>query len=554
MHLPRKSLALVLSLLLLGISTRYSSAQDDPQIVVGERLFLETRFAQFFQKNSKEVNTPLVNGDPVLDSTQTTSGSFEGKFKGFSMNCRACHLVDEHKDDKMGGMRTYADFARRSPIPLREDGKTKTLRNSPPQVNISIRREFTFFHFDGQFGGMGDTATSTAMEDLVKTTLTGRNFGWMPHEERAAYAHIAKVIREDNGTFPFPDKKDFGGRYDRLLKGEDPDPKLKLPPEFQIDVQKANDVEIVDAVAKLIAVYVNDLKFSQDKSGNYNSSPYDIFLRKNQLPTGPNKDEAAIDYSRRLLKLLEKGSDWKYVTTKDHEPFKFHKQDFVFGELELSGLKTFLQEPSGVSRKSKTGNCIACHAAPHFSDFTFHNTGASQEEYDSVHGAGEFAKIVIPDQHTRQKNYRAYLPVQPGHFAIGSGPFADIPAKEKPGHVDLGMWNVFQNPTFPRPQDALTKLLQKQFPDITDPKELLAKTVATFKTPGLRDLGHSAPYLHSGRMDSLEAVVRFYQVSSSLARDGKVRNAAKDLNRIYLVDDDVLGVAAFLKSLNEDYE
>ena len=37
---------------------------------------------------------------------------------------------------------------------------------------------------------------------------------------------------------------------------------------------------------------------------------------------------------------------------------------------------------------------------------------------------------------------------------------------------------------------------------------LLDGAVALFKTPGLRDLGHSGPYLHDGSADTLEDVVR----------------------------------------------
>ena len=54
------------------------------------------------------------------------------------MNCRVCHLVDESPDPGTTGTRTYADFARRSPIPDRGDGRTHTPRNSPPLVNASL--------------------------------------------------------------------------------------------------------------------------------------------------------------------------------------------------------------------------------------------------------------------------------------------------------------------------------------------------------------------------------------------------------------------------------
>jgi hypothetical protein len=41
---------------------------------------------------------------------------------------------------------------------------------------------------------------------------------------------------------------------------------------------------------------------------------------------------------------------------------------------------------------------------------------------------------------------------------------------------------------------------------------------------------------------------------SRLARDGKVRNAAPELSGIALQEADVAPLAAFLRTLNEDYE
>ena len=78
--------------------------------------------------------------------------------------------------------------------------------------------------------------------------------------------------------------------------------------------------------------------------------------------------------------------------------------------------------------------------------------------------------------------------------------------------------------------------------------------MARFKTPGLRDLSHSAPYLHDGSRDSLEEVVDFYRTVSEGARAGTLRNGAPELRGIALTEADVAAVAAFLRALDEDYE
>jgi cytochrome c peroxidase len=83
--------------------------------------------------------------------------------------------------------------------------------------------------------------------------------------------------------------------------------------------------------------------------------------------------------------------------------------------------------------------------------------------------------------------------------------------------------------------------------------EALPQTIALFKTPTLRDLDQSSPYLHNGTKDSLTNVLQFYQDFSTRARLGEVRNAAPELKDIFLDDSAIGSLTAFLFSLNEDY-
>ena len=119
--------------------------------------------------------------------------------------------------------------------------------------------------------------------------------------------------------------------------------------------------------------------------------------------------------------------------------------------------------------------------------------------------------------------------------------------------TDLGLWNVFANPQIAKPQAQLALVLAESGARGT-PAEVIEKTIARFKTSGLRDLGHSAPYLHNGAKDTLEDVVKFYAASSALAREGALRNAAPELRSVFLTPGDAEPLAAFLRSLNEDYE
>lgn len=486
------------------------------------------------------------------------------------MNCRSCHFVDEFVGVPGGGMRTYTDFAVRSPIPSRSDGKVTAPRNSPPLVNASLDRPGgTLFHFDGEFA---------TLEDLIVGTFTGRNFGWLPGQKAEAIRHIARVIREDNGKGAIAQQFD-GLSYSALFTGANPDipDELRLPPEFRVNIHSVSDQEVFDAVVKVVAAYVNGLRFSQsDDAGNLIRSPFDVFLSRNGLPEQPNSGETPLDYSRRLLTLVNGLASPQFVTANPNNPsllgkFQFHgTQPFVFGLQELAGLKIFLTEPTIPPTASpkevlngQVGNCLACHAAPNFTDFKLHKTGIAQKEYDDIHAPTNtftFAGLFIPDLATRKKDdasYNLYLPATENH-PDAQEPFRAIPTAGKPNLTDLGVWNVFANPDMPGPQKNIRAILCEEHLNVAcanvDDSDLLNDGIARFKTPGLRDLGHSAPYMHNGKFVALDNAVGFYLGSSSAARAGTLRNGAKALQGIALLQGDIAPLVAFLKSLNEDYQ
>ena len=70
----------------------------------------------------------------------------------------------------------------------------------------------------------------------------------------------------------------------------------------------------------------------------------------------------------------------------------------------------------------------------------------------------------------------------------------------------------------------------------------------------MRDLGQSAPYFHTGSKDTLEDAIRFYVAFSEKARLGRVRNADSEIQRVFVTEAEVTSLAAFLRSLNEDYQ
>ena len=86
-----------------------------------------------------------------------------------------------------------------------------------------------------------------------------------------------------------------------------------------------------------------------------------------------------------------------------------------------------------------------------------------------------------------------------------------------------------------------------------DPTMLLPRTIALFKTPTLRGLAGSAPYMHTGQASTLESVIFFYRFTAELGRADKLRNGDPEISRIALGKSDGAPLAAFLRSLNEDF-
>ena len=547
------ALATVAIIVGCGVSGKAPDAPTEsdstpPADSIGEALFLDTRFAEFFAANMVGVNQPLPSGDPVVEQVQTMNGPLPGPFAGQSINCRSCHFVTEFEGVKGGGNRTYSDFTTRSPIPLSQpqpNGFTHTPRNAMQMVDsFTSRSGPLFLHFDGEFA---------SGEDLVVGTLTGRNFGWLPSQYNQAIAHIARIIREDDGSSQLAADRLDGLSYSVIFKGTDPriTSDILLPPSQRLDVSTATDTQVVNEVAMCIAQYMKDLLFQRDQFGRYIGSPYDNFLRVNHLPQAPLAGETKAHYNLRLYQQVVARQNPTYITTADGS-FKYHNQPYQFGALELQGLKIFLASAAAGATNAHAGNCAACHQAPDFSDFVFHNNGVSQEEYDAVNGSGAFMNLYIPDNATRQASFDTYMPASPNH-PNASEVFRHEAMTGNPQFADLGLWNVYLNPDIPNPQTNLKGFVCAPGKDCSVDQGL-ASTIAQFKTPVLRDLEDSAPYFHNGSAPTFNDVVNHYITMSQLARSGAMRNAPPEFANMSLSQDDVAALVAFLQSLTEDYD
>jgi len=147
------------------------------------------------------------------------------------------------------------------------------------------------------------------------------------------------------------------------------------------------------------------------------------------------------------------------------------------------------------------GQCILCHSGPQFSDGEFHNLG---------------------------------LPALNGQ-APGPGRFAGIPVLQQNPMNSLGAYSDLPDPQHPW-ADKLRYVVQQ------------ADNQGEFKTPSLREVAQTGPYMHDGRFQSLEEVIAFYNtVGSEAAATGRREDTLLPLE---LDAEEMAQLAAFLRSLS----
>ena len=270
---------------------------------------------------------------------------------------------------------------------------------------------------------------------------------------------------------------------------------------YGVDLKRLPPDEIIRLASSAIADYVRTLKTKRN-------SPYDRFVSSNGLEVEPARGESSEVFAARMMArvtALEAERQLKFVPG--------------FGLAALEGMKIFFRSEG----QNSVGSCVSCHAPPRFTDYSFHNIGISQSDCDKVHGEGTFAAKSIPGA-------KAVRP---------QTQFRETPSLNKPDNVDLGYWSFVSLTDSPlrRPGESDDQFLQRM--------------IGTFKTPTLRNLALSEPYMHNGNYASLESVLTELMRLSSLARAGKVRSADDGLSKIRITEADVHPLLAFLDSLNE---
>lgn len=149
-------------------------------------------------------------------------------------------------------------------------------------------------------------------------------------------------------------------------------------------------------------------------------------------------------------------------------------------------------------------NCALCHTGPFFSDNGFHNLFVPQTGIDHVPTSDE-------------------------------GRFKDVPGLLTSAFSSAGSFS----------DDPATGALR--LAGLTNP--MPDSTKGQFRTPSLRGVALTAPYMHSGQLQTLTDVVQFYNQGGGIAGNGASGTKSPVLTPLGLTDGEVTDLVAFLEAL-----
>jgi cytochrome c peroxidase len=165
--------------------------------------------------------------------------------------------------------------------------------------------------------------------------------------------------------------------------------------------------------------------------------------------------------------------------------------------------------------------CIECHSfsapSPFFTDFKFHNTGIAAKDMNFEQlseTAGQIAEGATSSSRSKAINVTNSPPA-----AVRQNQEAVPLLAHTPGFTELGRYLMTKQP----------------------------KDVGAFKTPTLRDIELTTPYMHNGSEKTLIDVVRFYN------RGGNANaNLDERMRLLHLSDDEINDLVEFMRALTSD--
>ncbi len=196
--------------------------------------------------------------------------------------------------------------------------------------------------------------------------------------------------------------------------------------------------------------------------------------------------KAVAAYERRLMKTSSAFDVWYDEAILADEPSD------ALTDQQLRGLRLFVGK----------ANCVACHNGPNFTDQDFHNLGLRHE--GKYAGTQDYGRAEGIDELT-QAEWNC------------TSQWSDHPDKSRCAVLEL---------------------------------RLTERAEGAFKTPTLRNISETAPYMHTGQFDTLEEVVRFYDQGGH--DDGFVGTPDQRIQPLSLSETEIQDLVAFLTALTGD--
>ena len=168
------------------------------------------------------------------------------------------------------------------------------------------------------------------------------------------------------------------------------------------------------------------------------------------------------------------------------------KKSGIFSDSEIAGLRLFMGK----------GNCASCHNGPMFTNFEFHNIGAPEPDIEQV-DLGRFTGV------------------------------------DTLRNSEFNCLSAYSDATLSQCEEM--NFLKTQGPEL----------VGAFKTPSLRNISETAPYMQSGQLKTLEAVVAHYNTPTPPYYDREQHPSRPhfDIVPLKLTEQEQVQLISFLKTL-----
>jgi len=401
---------------------------DPPE--VGRRRAPGSRDAiaqHFFANCGGDVNARDVPRDPVMDRTvMPPTVSFRGPFAASDELSR---LPSRRRTrcDARAGLRTYADFA--APAHSRSRRRSHDHAAQSPTL---VGRAGAFA------GGLLHSRRRIVRlpEDLGRRHVHGRNFGWLrtsgarppPHRTRAApRRRHGPLARSRAGNYA------AAAREGRRRRSRRSSASPGLPVDDTARVGRAGDARRGASRRRLPAI----ARLHPTRTCHAGSAYGRIFCRRtgSRAPLADANLRSVTPALRTALARLtgRSSSNGRNESSRSTGP-----TGFVFRQRELRGLRCSSRGGRRLGRaRPASATASACHAPPRFTDFRFHAVGREPARVDRVTATARFLELPRPGLTARAEDRNAFLPATPVHPAA-LGPFASIPAADRPGTRTLG--------------------------------------------------------------------------------------------------------------------